>query len=104
MNNYELKKNQAFERKKPFLFLKRLEQEGYAVMIHDQETQLLKLYGNRDEEEAALDLETAIVDDLQAADSQLNTSCYEDAQFQKAMRTLYSTSNNKPIKGEAASV
>ncbi len=69
-------------------------------MIHDQETQLLKLYGNRDEEEAALDLQTAIVQDLQGATPDpLDDAREADAQFQKAMHTLYSSdANNETVE------
>ena len=64
LSSYQLKKQQAFEKKKNILFLKRLENDGAPVRMHQNEKDLLRLYSNQEEDEAFNELDTAIVNDL----------------------------------------
>ncbi len=64
MTSFHLKKNLAFEKKKNYLFLRRLENEGVRIRINQDDKDLLRFYGNPDEEEAQKELEKAMVKDL----------------------------------------
>ncbi|CDW77049.1 UNKNOWN [Stylonychia lemnae] len=89
LSNYEIKKAQAFEKKKNILFLKRLENDGYPMRIHQNEKDLLRFYGDKEEEQAQKDLERAIVTDL--IGKQGEALDYNDGQFQMVLKSLIHT-------------
>ena len=93
MTNYDIKKSAAFEKKQPFLFLKRLENDGHQVKIHPIEKELFRYYGNSDEEDATKDLELALVADILGKPKK--SIQYGSAEFVLALQSLEDTDENR---------
>eukprot|EP00347_Sterkiella_histriomuscorum_P009078 403342601 len=89
LTNYEIKKYAALEQKKNILFMKRLESEGRQIRIHQQDKDLLRFYGDTEEEEAQKELDSAIVSDLLGKPAQLINP--DDKQYQLALKSLANT-------------